>query len=110
MRKAPEITLSTDEQRERLARSNTASVREARRASIIMLAAQGKTNYEIAEALGIGRAVGASTIRRIWRCPRTQAAPLKDLQDLARSAVHRETREHRRFVAESARACAGAVL
>lgn len=57
MRVAPEIVLSPEEQRqlERLARSNTASVREARRASIILLAAQGKTNHEIAEALGVGR-------------------------------------------------------
>lgn len=57
MRVAPKITLSeeTQKQLEQLARSNTASVREARRASIILLAAQGKTNHEIADTLGIGR-------------------------------------------------------
>jgi len=57
MRTAPVITLSGEERSRlgRLAKSNTASVREARRASIVLLAAQGKTNHEIAERLNIGR-------------------------------------------------------
>ncbi len=57
MRTAPVITLSGEEHSRlgRLAKSNTASVREARRASIVLLAAQGKTNHEIAERLNIGR-------------------------------------------------------
>jgi len=57
MRVAAEIRLSPEERKrlQRLAGSNTASVREARRASIVLLAAQGNSNHEIAEALGIGR-------------------------------------------------------
>ncbi|MEL7364247.1 MAG: helix-turn-helix domain-containing protein [Pseudomonadota bacterium] len=57
MRIATVITLSQKEKQRlsRLARSNTSSVREARRASIILMAAQGKTNQEIAEELGVGR-------------------------------------------------------
>lgn len=57
MRVAPSITLSPEEEKRlsRLSVSNTASVREARRAQIVLLAAQGMTNQEIAQALGIGR-------------------------------------------------------
>lgn len=39
----------------RISKSNTVSVREARRATIVLLAARGKTNHEIANELGIGR-------------------------------------------------------
>jgi len=49
--------LSPEERRrlDRLTRSSTATVQEARRAAIVLLAAQGKTNAEIAEELGVGR-------------------------------------------------------
>lgn len=57
MRVAPEIKLSTAEERQlkRLANSNTASVREARRSQIVLLAARGLDNHEIAEQVGVGR-------------------------------------------------------
>ena len=57
MRVAPSLELSSEEvhQLTRLARSNTASVREARRAQIVLLAARGNDNHEIAEALDVGR-------------------------------------------------------
>ena len=57
MRKAGAIELD-DGQREilvRLAQSNTAEVRLARRASIVLLAADGFDNYDIGEMLGAGR-------------------------------------------------------
>lgn len=57
MRIAPEIELSPQEKQSlmRLEKSNTASVREARRAAIVLYAARGLNNHEIAEQLGIGR-------------------------------------------------------
>ena len=57
MRVAPSLELSAEEvhQLTRLARSNTASVRAARRAQIVLLAARGNDNHEIAEALDVGR-------------------------------------------------------
>lgn len=57
MRVAPAIEL-TEQARlylEKVARSNTSSVRFARRAHIILLAAEGATNLEIAAKLGVGR-------------------------------------------------------
>jgi len=57
MRKASVIELD-DAQREelvRLAHSNTTEVRLARRASIVLLAADGLDNYRIGEILGVGR-------------------------------------------------------
>ena len=57
MRKASAIELD-DGQREilvRLAQSNTAEVRLARRAGIVLLAADGFDNYDIGEMLDIGR-------------------------------------------------------
>lgn len=57
MRVAPTIEL-TDQDRlqlQKIARSNTTSVRFARRAKIILLAAEGMTNKEIAAELEIGR-------------------------------------------------------
>src|SRR5450631_4022414 len=57
LRVAPAIEL-TDEQKielTRLARSKRSSVRLAQRAQIVLLAAQGLQNKEIAEQLGIGR-------------------------------------------------------
>jgi len=57
MRVAPEIVL-TDEERAnltRLVRSKLTSVRLAQRARIVMLAAEGRQNKEIAAQLGVGR-------------------------------------------------------
>lgn len=57
MRVAPEIML-TDEERTkltRLVRSKLTSVRLAQRARIVLLAANGMQNKDIAEQLGIGR-------------------------------------------------------
>ena len=57
MRVAPEVVLS-DEEREvldELIRSKLTSVRLALRARIVLLAAQGLQNKEIAQALDIGR-------------------------------------------------------
>ena len=57
MRKASAIELD-DAQREKLvklAQSNTTEVRLARRASIVLLAADGLDNYRIGELLGVGR-------------------------------------------------------
>src|SRR3989304_4721387 len=57
MRVAPRIELTASERREleHLARSNTVSVRLARRAHIVLLAAEGKENDEIGQMLGVGR-------------------------------------------------------
>jgi transposase len=57
MRVATEIVLSDEERKvlTRLARSNTASVRLARRAQIVLLAAEGKDNMQIAAELSTGR-------------------------------------------------------
>ncbi len=55
MRIAPEIVLSTDEEKtlKRLSQSNTVSVRLARRAKIVLLAASGMDNHAIAAQLGV---------------------------------------------------------
>ena len=57
LRVAPEISLTDEQQREltRLARSKRTSVRLAQRAQIVLLAAQGLQNKDIAEQLRIGR-------------------------------------------------------
>ena len=57
MRVAPAISLADEQEREltRLARSKRTSVRLAQRAQIVLLAAQGLQNKDIAEHLGIGR-------------------------------------------------------
>jgi len=57
MRVAPKMVLSEEERGEltRLARSRRASVRLAQRAQIVLLAADGMRNKEIADQLGIGR-------------------------------------------------------
>ena len=57
MRTAARIELNAQEEKrlKKLAGSNTASVREARRVRIVLLAAQGKNNQEIAQMMGIGR-------------------------------------------------------
>ena len=57
MRVAPTIVLSDEERAKptRLGKSKTASVRVARRAQMMLLAAAGKDNEAIAAELGIGR-------------------------------------------------------
>jgi len=57
LRVAPAIVLTDEQEREltRLARSKRTSVRLAQRARIVLLAAQGVLNQDIAEQLGIGR-------------------------------------------------------
>ena len=57
MRIAVEISLSEDERQQltRLSKSRSVSVRLAERSQIVLLAAQGLTNKEIGEALGISR-------------------------------------------------------
>jgi transposase len=57
LRVAPAIELTEDQEGEltRLARSKRTSVRLAQRAQIVLLAAQGLQNKDIAEQLGIGR-------------------------------------------------------
>jgi len=61
MRVAPAISLTHEQERElsRLARSKRTSVRLAQRAQIVLLAAQGRQNKDIAEQLGIGRVQAA---------------------------------------------------
>ena len=57
LRVASAIELTDEQESEltRLARSKTVSVRLAQRARIVLLAAQGMQNKDIAEALGVGR-------------------------------------------------------
>ena len=64
LRVAPKIVLSVGETREleRLARGRRTSVRLAQRSAIVLLAAEGKENREIASQLGITR----ETVGR-WR-------------------------------------------
>ena len=64
MRVAPTIALTVEQKNEltRLSRSNTSSVRLARRAKIVLLASSGHDNTQIAEELDVGRV----QVRR-WR-------------------------------------------
>ena len=57
MRKATAIVLDEAEREKlvKLAHSNTTEVRLARRAGIVLLAADGLDNYRIGEVLGVGR-------------------------------------------------------
>ena len=57
LRVAPAVELTDEQESEltRLARSKTTSVRLAQRARIVLLAAQGMQNKDIADALGVGR-------------------------------------------------------
>ena len=56
MRVAPEIVLTDEEHAEltKLVRSELTSVRLAQRARIVLLAAEGMQNKDIAEQLGVG--------------------------------------------------------
>ena len=83
LRVAPWIGLTAEQERDltRLARSKRTSVRLAQRAQIVLLAAQGLQNKEIAEQLGIGRVQVAR-----WR-ERYLASGLQGIeQDLPRGA------------------------
>jgi len=95
MRVAPEIVLSPDEKKtlEKRARSNTSSVRLARRAKIILLAAQGLDNHAIAAQLDTGRVqVGR------WRTRYATGGLDAIVQDLPRGG--RKTRvDHQKIVA-----------
>ena len=57
LRVAPAVELTDEQESEltRLARSKTSSVRLAQRARIVLLAAQGMQNKDIADALSVGR-------------------------------------------------------
>ena len=67
LRVALAIELTDEQEKElmRLARSRRTSVRLAQRAHIVLLAAQGLQNKDIAEQLGVGRVQVAR-----WREPR----------------------------------------
>lgn len=83
MRIAPVIDLTDEQEGElkRLARSKRTSVRLAQRAQIVLLAAQGLRNKDIAEQLGIGRVQVAR-----WR-ERYLASGLEGIErDLPRGA------------------------
>jgi transposase len=83
MRVAPAIDLTDEQEREltRLSRSGRTSVRLAQRAGIVLLAAQGLQNKEIALRLGVGRVQVAR-----WR-ERWLAAGLEGIErDLPRGA------------------------
>ena len=66
MRIADEIELSSEEREKllKLAHSNTVSVRQARRAGIILLAADGFENKTIGEMIGVGRVQVATWRKR----------------------------------------------
>ena len=83
MRVAPVIELTDEQQGEltKLARSKTTSVRLAQRAQIVLLAAQGLQNKDIAEQLGVGRVQAAR-----WRQRYLDAGVAGIAQDLPRGA------------------------
>lgn len=70
MRVAPTILLTSEQACEltRLARSKRTGVRLAQRAQIVLLAAQGLQNKDIAEQLGIGRVQVARWRERYLQC------------------------------------------
>jgi transposase len=70
LRVAPGIELTDEREGEltRLSRSKRASVRLAQRAQIVLLAAQGFQNKDIAEQLGIGRVQVARWRERYLQC------------------------------------------
>lgn len=70
MRVAPVVSLTDEQQREltRLARSKRTSVRLAQLAQMVLLAARGLQNKDIAEQLGIGRVQVARWRERYLEC------------------------------------------
>lgn len=90
MRTAPVIELSATEARylKCMERSNTVSVRAARRAAIVLRAAAGLTNHEIAAQLGIGRVqVGR------WRARYAEGGWAAVCQDRPRGGRHKTVDE-----------------
>ncbi len=84
---APDIESSPEESQrlKRMHSSSTVSVREARRAKIMLLAADGMTNQEIAAQLGVGRAeVGR------WRTRYAEGGWAAIVQDLPRGGGPRQ--------------------
>jgi transposase-like protein len=83
VRVAPAIVLSDEEKAEltRLSRSGCTSVRLAQRARIVLLAAQGMQNKDIAQELSVGRVQVAR-----WRERYLQAGVEGIERDLARGA------------------------
>jgi len=80
----------------KLAQSNTTEVRLARRASIVLLAADGLNNREIAQIIGVGRIqVGRWRERHHGTArldgTRPEAAPRQAFQGLAPPEDCRET-------------------
>ena len=95
MRVAPKIMLTIEEEKTlaRLSRSNTASVRLARRAQIVLLAAAGLDNKAIAAELSVGRVQvgrwreryaesGLASIER--DLPRSGRKPIVDAAEIVR--------------------------
>jgi len=95
MRVAPKIMLTIEEEKTlaRLSRSNTASVRLARRAQIVLLAAAGLDNKVIAAELSVGRVQvgrwreryaesGLASIER--DLPRSGRKPIIDAAEIVR--------------------------
>ena len=70
MRVAPAVELTTEQEIEltKLARSKRSSVRLAQRAQIVLLAAKGLRNTDIADQLGIGRVQVARWRQRYLEC------------------------------------------
>jgi transposase len=90
MRVAPVIELSPEESKrlKRMANSSTASVREARRAALVLLAAEGLSNQEIGERLGVGRVqVGR------WRTRYAEGGLAAIVQDRPRGGRPRQVDE-----------------
>jgi len=83
MRVAPEIVLTDEERAEltKLTRSKLTSVRLAQRARIVLLAAQGLQNLEIAEKLDVGRVQVAR-----WRARYVESRLAGIERDLPRGA------------------------
>ena len=87
VRVAPTIVLSKEEEAElmKLARSKVTSVRLAQRARIVLLAAQGMQNKDIAEEVGVGRVQAAR-----WRDRFVQRRMAGIERDLPRGAPPRK--------------------
>ncbi len=88
MRVASQIVLTQDERNEltRLVRSKLTSVRLEQRASIVLLAADGFQNQDIAQMLGVGRVQVGRWRQRYALCA---ASPGRHRARLAaRSAAH----------------------
>ncbi len=95
MRVAPEIDLTVEQEKHllKLSRSNTTSVRLARRARIVLMAAAGHDNTQIAEQLGVGRVQVGRWRRRFVQeglagierdLPRGGRRPTVDEQEIVR--------------------------